>query len=143
MLKKTLIRLKPGVSQNVHLLLAAMLWSCIGIMLMTRGVIWLIGSERLWFVLPAVALGSMKSFLVLDKTAKRSLERILLLADGTCVGAVYSYKTWILVALMMAAGITLRHSSLPSSLLGLLYTTIGWALFLSSRHAWVRWHRGA
>ncbi len=139
MLKKTLIRFKPGVPRNVHLALAAILWTAIGIMLMTRGMIWLVGSGRLWLALPAVVLGSLKSVLVLDKTAKKSLDRIHRLSDGTCIGAVYSYKTWILVMMMMAAGITLRHSSLPSSLLGLLYTTIGWALFLSSRHAWICW----
>jgi len=139
MLKKTLIRFKPGVPRNVHLVLAAILWTAIGIMLMTRAMFWLVASHRLWFVLPAVILGSLKSVLVLDKTAKRGLDRILNLSDGTCIGAVYSYKTWILVMVMMAAGITLRHSSLPSSWLGLLYMTIGWALFFSSRHAWICW----
>ncbi len=139
MMKKTLIRFKPGVSRNVHLLMAAILWTAIGIMLMTRASFWLVGSHMLWLILPAVVLGTLKSVLVLDKTAKRGLDRIMRLDDGTCLGAVYSYKTWILVMMMMAAGITLRHSSLPSSLLGLLYMTIGWALFLSSRHAWICW----
>ncbi len=142
MFKKTLVRFKPGVSQNVHLILAAILWTAIGILLMTRAILWLVGSHRLWLVAPAFVLGSLKSVLVLDKTAKRGLDRILTLADGTCIGAVYSYKTWILVMVMMAAGIILRHSSLPSSWLGLLYMTIGWALFLSSRHAWRCWFHG-
>ena len=119
--------------------MAAILWTAIGIMLMTRAVIWLVDARMLWLILPAVVLGTLKSVFVLDKTAKRSLYRIQHLADGTCIGAVYSYKTWLLVLMMMAAGITLRHSSLPSYLLGLLYMTIGWGLFMSSRHAWMCW----
>jgi hypothetical protein len=143
MLRKTLTRLKPGVSQRVHLLLAASLWTGIGIMLIVRGVGWLVGSAWIWLIIPALALGTLKSLYILDRTAKRSLDRILRLADGTCLGAVYSFKTWMVVLLMMAAGYTLRHSTLPRSLLGTLYITIGWALLLSSRHAWFSWHHGA
>ena len=134
--------MKPGAPQRVHILLAASLWTGIGIMLMTRGLHWLAGSGRLWLALPAFFLGTLKSVLVLDRAARKSLNRILRLADGTCLGAVYSIKTWILVLLMMLSGYALRQSSLSHSLLGLLYVTIGWALFFSSRHAWYTWYCG-
>jgi len=109
---------------------------------MMRGIDWLVGSERVWLVFPALALGTLKSVFFLDRVAKKSLDRILQLADGTCLGAVYSLKTWMLVLLMMIAGYALRHSTLSRSLLGLLYISIGWALILSSRHAWLSWHHG-
>jgi hypothetical protein len=143
MLRKTLTRLKPGVPQRVHLLSAASLWTGIGAMLIVRGVCWLIESAWMWFILPALVLGTMKSLFILDRTVKRSLDRILRLADGTCLGAVYSPKTWMVIVLMMAAGYLLRHSTLPRFLLGTLYVTIGWALLLSSRHAWFSWYQGA
>ena len=139
MSKNTFARFKPGVSRNVHLFLAGTLWTTIGIFLMTRGVVWLAGAGKLWLVAPAMLLGSLKSLIMLDKTARKSVDRIRCFADGTCLGAIYSYKTWMLVMMMMGAGIALRHSSMPSFLLGLLYTTIGWGLFLSSRHAWICW----
>jgi hypothetical protein len=142
MFKKTLARIKPGVPRRIHIMLAASLWTGIGIMLMMRGAISVIDAAKAWLVVPAMALGTMKSILLLDKTARRSLDRILRLADGTCLGAVYSVKTWILILLMMVAGYVLRHSSLPAYLVGLLYMTIGWALFLSSRHAWICWYHG-
>jgi hypothetical protein len=142
MFKKTLARFKPGVPRRMHIMLAASLWTGIGIMLMVRGIIWLIGAERSWLVFPALVIGTVKSIMVLDKTARRSLDRILRLADGTCLGAVYSVKTWMVVSLMMIAGYGLRHSSLPVYLLGFLYMIIGWALFMSSRHAWICWYRG-
>lgn len=142
MLRKILTRLKPGVPQRVHLLLAALLWAGIGSMLMMRGTRWLVDSGTLWLLLPALVLGTLKSILVLDRVARRGLDRILRLADGTCLGAVYSLKTWMVVVLMIAAGYVLRHSTLPRTLLGVVYVTIGWALFMSSRHAWFSWHHG-
>jgi hypothetical protein len=142
MLIKNLARFKPGVSQRIHLLLAAVMWTAIGMLLMIRGTFWLMDSGKLWFLVPALVLGCLKSILLLDKTARKSVDRILRLADGTCIGAVFSIKSWGLVVLMMAMGYFLRQSMLPRSLLGLLYVTIGWALLMSSRHAWLCWQQG-
>jgi hypothetical protein len=142
MLIKNLARLKPGVSRRMHLLLAAVMWTGIGMMLLIRGTFWLLDSGQLWFLFPAVVIGSLKSVLLLDKTARKSVDRILRLADGTCIGAVFSIKSWALVVLMMAMGYILRQSPLPRSFLGLLYVTIGWALLMSSRHAWLCWQQG-
>ena len=64
------------------------------------------------------------------------IERILRFSGTTCLGAVYSYKTWLLVVAMMAVGFLLRQSAIPKSVLVTLYVAIGWALVLSSRHAW-------
>jgi hypothetical protein len=43
------------------------------------------------------------------------------------------------VLAMIGTGYLLRQSSLPVSLLGVLYATVGWALMLSSRLAWRAW----
>jgi hypothetical protein len=139
MIRRTPIQLKPGVPRYIHLLLAACLWSIAGIFLMTRGMSWLMASEKLWLALPAVIAGSLKSYFLLDNSARKGVYRILALADGTCLGAVYSIKTWLLVLVMIGSGVLLRHSSLPRELLGAVYMTIGWALFFSSRFAWQAW----
>ncbi len=134
---RILKRLKPGASRQIHLLLTAILWCLIGSMLIFRGLSWLIDVARLWIIAPAVMIGTIKSLLILDKAAKKGIHRILKMADGTCLGAVYSVKTWLLVLCMIGAGMLLRHSSLPGELLGGLYVAIGWSLFFSSRHAWL------
>jgi hypothetical protein len=136
MIRWTLRKLKPGAPRHVHLLLAATLWSVIGGMLMFRGVSWLITVKSLWIMAPALITGTMKSLFIIDNTTKKGVRRILELTDGTCLGAVYSVKTWLLVLLMMGVGTALRHSAFPRELLGGLYVAIGWALFFSSRHAW-------
>lgn len=129
-------RLKPGVTQNTHLLSAALLWTTIGIVLTIRGCHWLIADSNAAYIVVGVVAGSLKSLFILDKTARKSIDRILLLDDGSCLGAVYSVRTWLLVLVMMLGGLALRHSSLPIVLVGSLYVAIGWALFFSSRLGW-------
>lgn len=130
---------KPGVQRKTHLLLAACLWTAIGCFLMGRGFNWVYSADLALLALPAILLGFLKSHFILDRTALKSIHRILLLKDGTCMGAVYSKKTWLLVVAMMAMGAFLRQSAVPRPLLGVLYITVGWALFWSSRNGWKAW----
>ncbi len=128
-------------SSLVHLFVAALLWTIVGLLLMSRGIVWLRAVNQLWIVFPSLIIGSMKSFVLLDKSARKSIERIVSTREGKCLGGVYSAKTWLLVVLMIVAGYLLRHSSLPNELLGLFYVSIGWGLFFSSRHSWVAWQQ--
>jgi hypothetical protein len=132
---------KPGVSRSVHLFAAPFLWTAIGTLLMVRGFGWIGAGTARWLVVLGLVLGTIKSKLVLDRTAKKSLKRILDMGDNTCIGAVYSWKTWLLVGLMMTFGITMRKLTDPGMVIGTLYVAIGWALFLSSRHGWLAWYR--
>lgn len=138
-LHKLLHFLKPGVNRQTHLLLAALLWTIIGCTLMFRGVLWLELDESLLFGIPAIILGTLKSLFILDKSAKKSIDRIQKLADGSCLGAVYSIKTWSLVLCMILIGYLLRRSQLSPAVVGALYCTVGWALFFSSRFGWMAW----
>jgi hypothetical protein len=106
---------------------------------MGRGAHWLFNADLLILLLPALLLGILKSHFILDKTACKSINRILLLKDGTCLGAVYSKQTWLLVVAMMIMGALLRQSQFPRPLLGVLYITVGWALLWSSRNGWKAW----
>jgi hypothetical protein len=108
-------------------------------MLIFRGVSWLIAVREIWILFPAMIIGTIKSLFILDKTARKGVRRILEMADGRCLGAVYSIRTWLLVLVMMGTGMALRHSTLSKEILGALYVTIGWALLFSSRHAWLAW----
>jgi len=141
---KGLSRFKPGVNKRTHLLLSAFLWTAIGVMLLAKGSIWLrqLAHWRPAIAFLAIITGTAKAYFILDKTARRGIERILGFEDGTCLGAVYSVKTWLMVLCMMGMGVILRNSSLPLSLLSYIYLTIGWGLLLSSRIAWRVWLQG-
>jgi len=132
---------KPGVSRSVHLFAAPFLWTAIGTLLMVRGFGWIGAGAARWLVLLGLVIGTIKSRLILDKTARKSLQRILEMNDNTCIGAVYSWKTWLLVALMMTFGITMRKLTDPGLIIGTLYMAIGWALVLSSRLGWMQWFK--
>lgn len=140
---KGIDRFKPAVRRNTLLFASAGLWTAIGLLLLAKGL-------YRWYQIPVhypsiiaagILIGSIKSLWILDKSARRGIDRILDFDDSTCLGAVYSIKTWILVLCMMGLGVILRNSFLPMSLLCFIYFTIGWALLFSSRLAWREWLR--
>ncbi len=132
---------KPGVHRSVHLFAAPFLWTTIGGMLIYRGYGWIEPDSRILFLFLAFLIGSFKSLFVLDKVAAKTIRRIVTFQDDTCLGAVFSWKTWLLVGLMMSCGVLLRTFFTPGTILGAGYCAIGWALFLSSRHGWLAWFR--
>lgn len=132
---------KPGVPRSVHLFTAPFLWTTIGAALVYRGWGWLQPGKGLWLLMVAGLLGTGKSLLVLDKVARRSLDRIIRFQDGTCLGAVFSWQSWLLVLLMMLTGLLLRTLTQPGPCIGTLYCAIGWSLCLSSRLGWLEWFR--
>ena len=105
-------------------------------MLTLRGAHWLITYDSLILVVPAAALGVIKSRYILDNSARKSIERITKLKDGTCLGAVFPVKTWLLVLVMIEAGILLRNSPVPRPAVGFLYITVGIALLITCRIGW-------
>jgi len=132
--------LNPAATIKTHLLVAGILWTAIGVFLVGRGLLMARHSHVYIVLLAGVAVGTAKALLVLDKAARKNIQRILAFEESTCIGGVYSWKTWILVLFMIVGGRLLRQSSLPSSLVGALYVAVGWALLLSSRLAWQEWH---
>ncbi|MHB1350467.1 MAG: hypothetical protein ACYCYR_11395 [Desulfobulbaceae bacterium] len=136
-----LSRLKPGVKRRVHLFAAPLLWTGVGSFLLFRGWEWIGPGRARWLFLLAIAIGTAKSLFILDRTARRVVARIVNLRDDTCLGAVYSWKTWLLVFLMMGSGMALRRYFSPGAVIGTLYAAVGWALLLSSRQGWREWYR--
>ncbi len=134
-------RFKPAVRRTTLLLSSACLWTVIGgLLLIKGGYRWVHLADRQPFLLAvAFFIGTVKSYFILDRSARRGISRIQKFADGTCLGAVYSGKTWLLVLCMIGLGVILRNSSFPIELLCFLYLTIGWALLFSSRLAWIAW----
>jgi hypothetical protein len=133
---------KPAASRRTHLLLAGVMWSAVGSLLLYFGSRWLLGYR--WGVLllpPAVGVGLLKSRLVLDRTAGRIVDRIQARGDRRCIGGFLSLKSWGLVLIMTIAGRLIRSSAFSRTLVGLLYTTVGTALLWSSHGLWRSWRQ--
>lgn len=136
-------RFKPGATKRGQLLFSALLWSALGLFLVLRGIGYLSGPVLPQAVVPVLGLvaGTVKSRLFLDQAAYRTRDRIQGFDDGTCLGAVYSLKTWGLVLIMAFMGVLLRNSSLPGMLLCFILIAVGWSLLLSGRIVWMAWLR--
>jgi hypothetical protein len=130
---------KPGVGKRTHLAATALLWTVAGAILMVRGLVILSEAGFLWCLVVALGFGLIKSTILLDGVARRAVTRIQRFGERTCIGAVYSWKTWVLVLAMICMGIIVRRVSLPPPLVGTVVFGIGFSLLLSSRHGWGAW----
>ncbi|MEW6251370.1 MAG: hypothetical protein AB1716_12040 [Planctomycetota bacterium] len=134
--------LKPAASARVHLLLAALLWTAVGIGLLTAGLRWALAGGRTYMavlVVVAMLAGVLKAEFVLARTARRVISRIQARGDHRCAGGFLSVRTWLFVLLMMALGYTLRHGLLPHEVVGVIYVAVGAALLVASRRFWIAW----
>jgi len=132
---------KPAAGMTTHLMLAWMMWSIVGFVLMGVGAWWSLEAAPVvapWIIAGAFAIGVLKSRLALDRAARGVIERIRARGDGRCVGGFLSLRTWAFVALMMVGGRLLR-GTLAHWIVGPVYIAVGSALFLSSRLAWRAW----
>jgi hypothetical protein len=60
------------------------------------------------------------------------LKRILPSDDKKCLFSFVSWKSYLIIAVMIAMGTILRRSAIPKQYLAILYIGIGLALILSS-----------
>lgn len=135
-------RYKPAAAVRAHLVLAGLMWTVVGAALVGFGSRWLWQlptPSAPWLAMLAVAIGIFKSRFVLDRAARRMVDRILEHGDGRCLGGFLSLRSWALVVVMAGGGRLLRGSHLARGLLGFLYLAVGTALLLSSRVAWRAW----
>ena len=66
------------------------------------------------------------------KIVNQNLERIGMMNEKQCLFAFISWKSYLIIFIMVILGIVLRHSEIPRHYLAILYTGIGLALILSS-----------
>jgi hypothetical protein len=124
----------PSADKGILVLLAGLMWCGVGIMLIRFSVTWLypLGIKAAWFYYAAGFLAAMPihhfGFL---KIADKNLRRLLPLTEKRCVFSFMTWKSYIIVLIMVSMGIALRHSSIPKRYLSILYDGIGLALFLS------------
>ncbi len=131
------------LSPNGHLLAAALIWSLVGIVLIIKAVVRFPTGlyPQSLLTLSIFCTGTLKSLLVLDRTALKNIARIEGFTRPRTITALYPPALWILIAAMIAAGITLKYLPLPTILLSFIYGTVGWALLFSSRCFWSVWQQ--
>jgi hypothetical protein len=128
-------KIKPAVNKRVLLFLAGLMWLSVGTMLLYLSFSWLTASHAHGAFLLA-GIGVMVALVVHHfgflKIVDKNLGRILPMEGSKCVFAFMTWKSYIIVAIMVAMGTLLRQSPIPKPYLSIIYIGIGLALLLSS-----------
>lgn len=127
-------RFKPTADKKVLVLLAGLMWCGVGIMLISFAVKWLTtyeGSGKLIFYFCGFLTAMPIHHFGFLKIADKNLSRLLPLTEKKCVFSFMTWRSYIIVLIMVSMGIALRHSAIPKQYLSILYNGIGLALFLS------------
>jgi hypothetical protein len=135
---------KPKAPVRVHVLLATLMWTIVGLFLFMRGagnMMSLPDGVNPWWLIFAVFIGVLKGRLIFDKTAARIISRIESRKEDRCLGGFLSLKSWGMILLMVFLGMSLRVSHLPGVLVWGVYVAVGTGLFFSSRLFWKEWIR--
>lgn len=125
---------KPSVPKKILLVIAGVMWCCVGVMLTGMAVHWLaVYKGNPWlFSVPGCIVALIVHHFGFLKIVDKNLGRISHLPDKPCVFSFISWKSYLIIIVMVTMGIALRHSSIPKQYLSSIYLSIGGALFLSS-----------
>lgn len=116
-------------------LFSGFLWFVGGILLMYKGLRFLAEASllsgqkqiTLWMI-SGLLLGLLKARLVLVKTVRRIVERLLSLPPPIRLKDAYPLSYWVLIGSMIAIGLLFRYLPLPLHLRGTIDVAIGSAL---------------
>ena len=126
---------KPAVTKSALLFLAGFVWLCVGTMLLVFAYSWLSDAPRTIFFM-FFGFGILLALLVHHfgflKVVDKNIERILPMVEKKCLFSFITWKSYMIIIVMVAMGTLLRHSAIPQQYLAILYTGVGLALILSS-----------
>ncbi len=134
-MNRKIAKIKPAVNTRVLLFLAGFMWLGVGATLLFLSFSWLNAFQANGSFLFG-GLGIIMALIVHHfgflKIVDKNLGRILPMEGTKCVFSFITWKSYIIVAVMVTMGSVLRHSSIPKTYLSTLYIGIGLALLLSS-----------
>ncbi len=130
-------KLYPAVKKTWLHLLAGLMWSGVGVMLVSLAARWL-GlvkvPQELLLILAGITLAGVIYYFGFSKMAVKNVRRISAYPnERVCLFAFQKWTSYPLVLFMIVLGLYLRiYSPIPKPLLAVLYIGIGGSLFLSS-----------
>ncbi|OFY05480.1 MAG: hypothetical protein A2X05_09370 [Bacteroidetes bacterium GWE2_41_25] len=131
---ENLRKYKPAVDKKILVLLAGIMWCGVGAMLIIYAVSWInlfTGKNQVIFSL-AGFLAAVPIYLFgFLRIANKNLDRLLPMIEKKCLFSFMTWKSYLIVPVMVSMGIFLRNSPLPKEYLSVIYTGIGLGLFLS------------
>jgi len=128
-------KFNPAIQTKYLVLIGGIVWSVVGILLCRLALLWLSKSDifvAIGLALSGIFLSLLIHHLGFLKIADRNIERILSMKAKVCIFGFQPWKSYIIIAIMIGMGITLRHSSLPKPYLSIIYLGFGGAMIMSS-----------
>lgn len=126
--------LKPSVDKKILILLAGLMWIATGIMLMSFTIKWLSASparDQMIFFSAGFLIAMPIHHFGFLRLADKNLKRLMPVTGKKCLFSFMTWKSYLIIPVMVSMGIALRHSGLPRQYLSVIYGGIGLALFLS------------
>ncbi len=128
-------RFRLIVTKKILMFIAGLMWLLVGVMLLNYARLWLSLESGKIMILYSGA-GVLSALIIHHfgflRVADKNLQRIFSMKERVSVFSFLTWKSYILIAVMITMGITLRHSAIPKKYLAVLYIGIGLALALSS-----------
>ena len=135
-MNKLLQHLTPRLPKRYLLFLAAVVWTFAGGMLLFRGMLMFrdTASHHILRLLLSFAGGIAFYVLLFSRISKKHTLRIRNLPlEKPCLFSFFNLKSYLLMSVMIAGGISLRKSGIIDPLyLSVIYVTMGIPLFISS-----------
>ena len=128
-------RFNPAVPRHYLFAIAGLLWTLAGGLLCMRGAMWL-GAFQ-FPVIAAIEAGSLfiaaaGYIFLFAGIVQKNITRIGRLPERACVFAFSAWRGYVMIGIMMTAGISLRNSSIPLYYLSLPYSAMGGILLAGS-----------
>lgn len=133
-MKKYFSKLRPAVDKKILVFMAGLMWCGVGAMLITYSVLWLSSlpeKSRYIFAFAGFLAAMPIHHFGFLRIADKNLDRLLPMTEKKCFFSFMTWKSYLLVPVMVSMGIFLRNSPLPKEYLSVIYTGIGLGLFLS------------
>ena len=133
-MNKKIDKIKPAVDKSALIFLSFFVWLVVGTMLLLFAYSWLKAAQvhdSFLFVLVGVVAALVIHHFGFLKIVDKNLGRILPMEGKQCAFSFMTWKSYIIVAVMVILGTGLRHSAIPKTYLSILYIGIGLSLILS------------
>jgi hypothetical protein len=140
--KELSIRLKPGLPKRHLLIVATIVWLFSGGMLLYRGVsVVPEGEWQLWEIAISLVCGLIFFWFLFFGISSKHIRRITSLEIlRPCIFSFFNFRSYLLMALMIAMGISVRKLHLISAgFLSYFYITMATPLLLSAIRYFGAW----
>ena len=134
-MSKKIDKIRPAVDKRALIFLSFFIWIVVGTVLLLFAYSWLKASRinnSFQFVGMGIGAALVIHHFGFLKIVDKNLGRILPMEGKKCAFSFMTWKSYIIVAVMVTMGTLLRHSAIPKTYLSILYIGIGLSLILSS-----------